>query len=706
MGNAKALKSGTGDRYRFPRFFYLCPRLSFHENLSVSGNLQGRNSKNIMKIKSFLTAFAVCAGLFMFSCKDYDDTMLREQLENHEQRLASLEEWQKQTNSNISAIQQLLSTQDYITKVTPITINGENTGYTVEFAKSDPISIYNGAKGDNGDTPQIGIAKEGDNWYWTLDGEPIKDEDDNIVYAKGDEGNPAPTPQICLGSSISGGTIATDNGSKDENAWYLSVDNGTSWYRISGDKGDTGATGDAGQKGEQGDAWFAKAPELSDDGIYYIFTLADGDDDDNNNPTFKIPVYQSLKIGDGEGILLLPNNVTEIQLDIPEGEYTALIAQVTPQGTDGTYTDISTRSADAGGWSVKTDLENKKVSVTTSGGTALLRITLIQSDESELTASRILYFQGYVFDEESSTYNVYGAEGLQAWVEAAKTNSAINCTLEADINLSELAESLGTINNFNAILDGKGHSITGFRQNSGLFETINGNGMVKDLYFKNPQIIGDERMRIIAYTNDGIISNCHVENGIVQGTNSLIGYPTGGLVNVNRNLIMACSFEGYVTGPSNSTGGITGSNNSGGTVISCYTSGTVEGKSYYAGGIAGSNRGNITACYSTAEVSAVAGNRFTPNPGQGVIIGHFTGGEKSENYWSGDETDHGIGTVNYGDSSNENTIRVDGSTVTWQSATSAMNTAIQTWNTSNDNLCTYVYEQSNGDNNPPTLASE
>ena len=149
----------------------------------MSGNLQGRNSINIMRIKSFLSALTVCSGLFMFSCDEYDDTMLREQLENHEQRLAALEEWQERTNNNISAVQQLLSTQDYITKVTPVTLNGETTGYTIEFAQSAPITIYNGTKGDTGDTPQIGIVKDGDNWYWTLNGEPIKDESEDIVYA-------------------------------------------------------------------------------------------------------------------------------------------------------------------------------------------------------------------------------------------------------------------------------------------------------------------------------------------------------------------------------------------------------------------------------------------------------------------------------------------------------------------------------------------
>ena len=53
----------------------------------------------------------------------------------------------------------------------------------------------------------------------------------------------------------------TDKGAIITDAWYLSVDGGTEWYRVSG---------------QDGDAMFKGAPELSDDGAYYTFTLADG----------------------------------------------------------------------------------------------------------------------------------------------------------------------------------------------------------------------------------------------------------------------------------------------------------------------------------------------------------------------------------------------------------------------------------------------
>ena len=404
------------------------------------------------------------AGPVLTSCQDdYDDTALWDTVNDLEQRLAALEEWQEQVNQNIQSLHQLINTTDYITSVTPYLEGGKEVGYTITFLHSDPITIYHGKKGDKGDkgeqgdtgdkgeqgdkgdtgadgyTPQIGLTQQDDgNWYWTLDGQLMTDPQGNPIRANGidgqdgadgedgedgadgkpgqdgqdgkpgqdgQDGAPAPVPQIKLGSTLTGGTYYDNDGTKqtrpDSTAWYLSVDDGQTWYRITGDKGATGATGpqgpagddgDDGQKGEDGkdgDTMFANPPITKGDNCY-IFHLADGE------TTFSIPIYQekTLTIGDGTGIITLTGTTQEIDLTYPTGttatDYAALVAQITPEGTDGTYTDISTRAGDAGGWSVAGDLENAKVTVNTPGGKALLRVTLIGTDGSELTASCVL----------------------------------------------------------------------------------------------------------------------------------------------------------------------------------------------------------------------------------------------------------------------------------------------------------------------------
>ena len=72
-------------------------------------------------------------------------------MNDHEQRLAALEEWQEQVNQNIQSLHQLINTTDYITSVTPYLEDGQEVGYTITFLHSEPIVIYHGKKGDKGE---------------------------------------------------------------------------------------------------------------------------------------------------------------------------------------------------------------------------------------------------------------------------------------------------------------------------------------------------------------------------------------------------------------------------------------------------------------------------------------------------------------------------------------------------------------------------
>ena len=373
------------------------------------------------------------SALCFTACDDYDDTALWEQVNSNTSRIEALEQWQTETNNNIAALQTLLTTNDMITSVTPVKVGDEVTGYTISFLYSDPITIYNGTQGEAGDTPQIGLTQdEAGDWYWTLNGELMTDADGNPIRANGEDGKdgqdgadgedgqdgadgsdgrpgstgpqgkPAPTPIISLGENITGGfcynwdnTTAVD---PVDGAWYLSVDNGASWYRISGENGSSGSSGStgaqgpagpAGPQGPQGDSFFAKAPELSEDGSHYIFTLADNDDDDSNNKTISVPAYQPISIGEGDGALTVAaNGTSNITLTLDEG-YTAIVAQITPEDDN---TAIATRADNS--WSVEADLNDDGTATITvtapASGKALLDVSLIRADGSKVTASRVL----------------------------------------------------------------------------------------------------------------------------------------------------------------------------------------------------------------------------------------------------------------------------------------------------------------------------
>ena len=241
-----------------------------------------------MKARKTLTLLLLAALTFA-ACK-YDDSALWEQVnQNTEElaaqaaRIAALEAWQAETNTNIEALQTLLSTTDYITAVTPVVKDGVEVGFTISFLNTPSITIYHGAKGDKGDTgdtPQIGAAQDDDgNWYWTLNGEFLTDTDGNPIRANGTQGeqgpagDDAPLPQLATGTKLTEQGVNTDSQNEDiePDAIYLSVDGGQTWTRVSGAKGEQGDTGATGPKG---DSFFKGIDTTHAD--YVTFTLADG----------------------------------------------------------------------------------------------------------------------------------------------------------------------------------------------------------------------------------------------------------------------------------------------------------------------------------------------------------------------------------------------------------------------------------------------
>ena len=135
-----------------------------------------------------------------------------------------------ETNTNLSSLQAIvtaLQNYDYITSVDPLTENGKVVGYTIKFAKSNPIVIYNGKDGADGNTPSIGIKKDTDGiYYWTLDGEFIL-VDGHKIQAQGDGNGTTPKLEIRNGY------------------WWVSYDNGQNWEQLGKATGEDGKDGES-----------------------------------------------------------------------------------------------------------------------------------------------------------------------------------------------------------------------------------------------------------------------------------------------------------------------------------------------------------------------------------------------------------------------------------------------------------------------------
>ena len=271
---------------------------------------------------------------------------------------------------------------------------------------------------------------------------------------------------------------------------------------------------------------------------------------------------------------------------------------------------------------------------------------------------------GYTIESDGS-YTVTSADGLMnvaELVNGGKTD--INITLDKNIDLT--GKEWTPIGNYEqqytGTFDGGNHIITGLTVNQsgtdhvGLFGTVGKGGMVKDVRLENVNIsVSDKGSYLggIVGESGGTIENCSV-SGSISGSDQI-----GGIAGGNIGTITACTATGSVSG-GQMVGGIVGENSENGAIIACTATGSVLGKDHYAGGIAGYNdNSTVTACYhAKGNVSGASG--------VGGAVGENFDGTLTACYWSG-----------LPDNDNGGATKVDGTTVTWQTAVDAMNNALQ-----------------------------
>ena len=207
------------------------------------------------KLLAFAALFAVVA---LTSCK-YDDDDLWNSVHGLENRVAKLEELCKQMNTNISSLQTIvtaLQNNVYVTGTTPLMKDGKEIGYTITFSKGNPITIYHGKDGQDGEdgiTPTISVKKDTDGvYYWTLNGEFIV-VDGGKIQAEGKDG-------------INGTNGTTPQFKIENDYWFVSYDNGANWTQLGKATGEDGIGGDSMFSGVD--------YETSTD--YVIFTLSNG----------------------------------------------------------------------------------------------------------------------------------------------------------------------------------------------------------------------------------------------------------------------------------------------------------------------------------------------------------------------------------------------------------------------------------------------
>ncbi len=288
--------------------------------------------------------------LLTVSCKKYDEIALWNMANNQEQRLTALEELCSQMNTNIEAVQTIVSVSqngDYIVNVSPVMKNGIEIGYTITFAKSGTITIYHGINGNDGENgegtiPIVGLKQDTDGiYYWILNGEWLLDDKGNKVKASGTDGKDGKSAyELAVEKGYSGTldewleTLKNGSGSNGKSAYELAVEKGytgteAEWLEsLKGTNGQDGKTPklkiengrwmlsmdggntweDIGQAtGDKGEVIFQKV-DCSTDNDYVIFTLVDGTE-------FKLPKYVNESSGSNGQLSITFSETTDILVE-------------------------------------------------------------------------------------------------------------------------------------------------------------------------------------------------------------------------------------------------------------------------------------------------------------------------------------------------------------------------------------------------------
>lgn len=248
-------------------------------------------------MKRFLI-YILAAASFASACTK---GILRDELTELHSEIDELRSMLVQTNSNIDALQAIVSalqSNDYVTGITPIVENQIQIGYTITFSQSGPVVIYHGK---DGYAPEIGIEADPHDgtYYWTLDGEWLLDKEGNRITAVGKDGNEGIAPQLKI----------------DEGMWYISYDDGMSWTMLGKASGDNG------------DPMF-KEIEIHDNSV--TFVLSDGQ-------SFSIPRNARVKIIldiTGEQTGVIPGSRIKIGYTLENATDSTIVSA----SSDGIYT--------------------------------------------------------------------------------------------------------------------------------------------------------------------------------------------------------------------------------------------------------------------------------------------------------------------------------------------------------------------------------
>ncbi len=482
-----------------------------------------------------LLSLLVC-GLLLFGCNDkYDDSALRNDLSDLENRVAKLEELCKQMNTNISSLQKIVNAVQSSLLIS--NVEQISDGYIIHFSDGSTATIKDGK--DSGAAPVIGVKQDVDGcYYWTLDGKWMTDEKGNKVKAQGTDGKDgkdAITPQLKI-----------ENG-----RWMLSMDNGKTWTDIGQATGADGTNGKDGVDGKDGTNGIFKSVTEDKKNVYFtmandtVITIPKGD-----NSRFAI-AFETTDIailhgGESKTISYTIEGATEntvVKAIAQDGWKVKVDAAATDKGTititapdpiveseilvfanDGSYRTVM---ASLNCMQGQLNIADKSINATSAGGTQEIKLTTNLDYIVEIPEAAKSWLslapEVRTLREDTIAFEVSANEGIQRHATVALKDKQGN-TLQTII-----FRQLGTCTEVHIEIKGKLESVLAGYDYVNI-ESLKITGVLNDVDFlfiyrmmPNLKDLDISEVNITALPTQAFYKSTNVENLILPNTLVTIG---------------------------------------------------------------------------------------------------------------------------------------------------------------------------------------
>ena len=306
----------------------------------------------------FIIATLVAAAMSAFTACEYDDAPLTSRVDQLEKNYAELKAQVEQINGDLAALQKTvnaLKNNVTISSVTEIKEGDKVLGFKIVFSDGGDYTITvgkDGKDGKDGHNPQIGVKQDGEQYYWTLDGEFMKD----------DKGAKIPAT-----AHIATPTIKID----ENNDFQISYDGGKTWEKM----------GPAGKP--------QVFSGVQDGEAEVVFTLADGSTITiPKTPKFRIVVAQNQ-------LAVAPNGSITTEFKVEGADDKTMVEAI---GTDGFSAKVIGSNPDY--------FVNIKAPATIDG-----KVFIFAVNEQGATAACILRFEEGKLIVDNSKIKKVKAEG-------------------------------------------------------------------------------------------------------------------------------------------------------------------------------------------------------------------------------------------------------------------------------------------------------